>query len=43
MASHPQQADSTWGDHFGFRLWIICFFLMALHCVLNLIAALWRG
>jgi hypothetical protein len=44
MAFHPEQANtgSTWGDRFGFRLWIVCFLLMGLHCLLNLITALWR-
>ena len=48
MTHHAQESvhdhaagESTWGDRFGFRLWILCFLLMGAHCLLNLISALW--
>jgi hypothetical protein len=48
MASNPQPslhepaaADSTWGDRFSFRLWLACFLVMWLVCLVNLVIALW--
>jgi hypothetical protein len=48
MASYPQQSaheprapEATWGDHFGLRVWVVCFLLMALHCLLNVLGGLW--
>ena len=48
MTSGPQESvpetalrEATWGDHLGFRIWIGCFLLIALHCLLNILGGLW--
>jgi hypothetical protein len=40
-AKEQAATDSTWGDHFGFGVWLASFLLIGLHCLLNLVSGLW--
>jgi hypothetical protein len=42
--SEPREDQGTsWGDRFAFKMWVICFLLMALMVAYDAIGALLRG